>query len=130
MEAIVLDQIAILLTGVIAVWLTQDKRESWRRWAPIFGLLAQPFWFYAAWKAEQWGDLCDRNALHLRMGKRRLETLAQVGTHRLSFHPNCSGLRAECRQSGLRGVRLVALCNGPQRVYVALDVPCGVMDRA
>jgi hypothetical protein len=44
-----------LLTGVIAVWLTQDKRESWRRWAPIFGLLAQPFWFYAAWKAEQWG---------------------------------------------------------------------------
>jgi hypothetical protein len=55
MEAIVLDQIAILLTGVIAVWLTQDKRESWRRWAPIFGLLAQPFWFYAAWKAEQWG---------------------------------------------------------------------------
>jgi hypothetical protein len=32
MEAIVLDQIAILLTGVIAVWLTQDKRESWRRW--------------------------------------------------------------------------------------------------
>ena len=55
MEAIVLDQIAILLTGVIAVWLTQDKRVSWRRWAPIFGLLAQPFWFYAAWKADQWG---------------------------------------------------------------------------
>ena len=51
----VLDQVGILVTGVIAVWLTQDKRESWRRWAPIFGLLAQPFWFYAAWKAEQWG---------------------------------------------------------------------------
>ena len=50
-----LDQIGIVLTGVIAVWLTQDKREGWRRWACVFGMLAQPFWFYAAWKAEQWG---------------------------------------------------------------------------
>jgi len=56
-ESMVLDQLAILVTGVIAVWLTQHKRESWRRWACIFGLLAQPFWFYAAWKAEQWGIL-------------------------------------------------------------------------
>ena len=52
-----LDQIGIVLTGVIAVWLTQDKREGWRRWACVFGMLAQPFWFYAAWKAEQWGIL-------------------------------------------------------------------------
>ena len=50
-----LDQIGIFLTGVIAVWLTQDTRESWRRWACVFGMLAQPFWFYAAWNAEQWG---------------------------------------------------------------------------
>jgi hypothetical protein len=50
-----LDQIGIAFSGVIAVWLTQDKRESWRRWACIFGMLGQPFWFYAAWKAEQWG---------------------------------------------------------------------------
>jgi hypothetical protein len=53
----VLDQLGILLTGVVAVWLTQHKRESWRRWACIFGLLGQPFWFYAAWKAQQWGIL-------------------------------------------------------------------------
>jgi hypothetical protein len=50
-----LDQIGITLSGVIAVWLTQHKRETWRRWACIFGMLSQPFWFYAAWKAEQWG---------------------------------------------------------------------------
>ncbi len=50
-----LEQIAIAFSGVIAVWLTQDKRESWRRWACIFGMLGQPFWFYAAWKAQQWG---------------------------------------------------------------------------
>ena len=56
-ESLVIDQLGILVTGVIAVWLTQHKRERWRRWACIFGLLAQPFWFYAAWKAEQWGIL-------------------------------------------------------------------------
>jgi hypothetical protein len=50
-----LDQIGITLSGVIAVWLTQDKRATRRRWACIFGMLAQPFWFYAAWRAEQWG---------------------------------------------------------------------------
>ena len=50
-----LDQIGIALSGVIAVWLTQDKRENWRRWACVFGMLGQPFWFYATWKAEQWG---------------------------------------------------------------------------
>jgi hypothetical protein len=50
-----LDQIGITLSGVIAVWLTQDKRATWQRWACIFGMVAQPFWFYAAWKAEQWG---------------------------------------------------------------------------
>jgi hypothetical protein len=55
MERMGLDQIGIAFSGVIAVWLTQDKRESWRRWACIFGMLGQPFWFYAAWKAEQWG---------------------------------------------------------------------------
>jgi hypothetical protein len=49
------DQIGITLSGIVAVWLTQDKRAAWRRFACIFGMLAQPFWFYAAWKAEQWG---------------------------------------------------------------------------
>ena len=37
-----LDQIGITLSGVIAVWLTQDMRATWRRWACIFGMLAQP----------------------------------------------------------------------------------------
>jgi len=54
-EPMGLDQIGITFSGIIAIWLTQDKRATWRRWACIFGMLAQPFWFYAAWKAEQWG---------------------------------------------------------------------------
>jgi hypothetical protein len=51
----VIDQIGIVACGVTAVWLTQDKRQSWRKWACIFGLIGQPFWFYAAWSAGQWG---------------------------------------------------------------------------
>jgi hypothetical protein len=51
----VIDQIAILLTGVPAVFLTQSRRESWRRFACLFGIAGQPFWIYAALSAKQWG---------------------------------------------------------------------------
>ncbi|MBW2185044.1 MAG: hypothetical protein JRG71_01185 [Deltaproteobacteria bacterium] len=50
-----MEQIAIALTGVTAIWLSQDKRESCRRYSCIFGLVGQPFWFYSSWKAQQWG---------------------------------------------------------------------------
>jgi hypothetical protein len=50
-----MEQIGIALTGVVAIFLTQDRRESWRRWACLFGMAGQPFWFYSAYKAEQWG---------------------------------------------------------------------------
>lgn len=49
------EQIAIAMTGVTAVWLSQDTRESWRRYACLFGMAGQPFWFYATYKAGQWG---------------------------------------------------------------------------
>lgn len=50
-----MDQLAIALTGAIAIWLSQDSRESWRRYACLLGLAGQPFWFYATYTAEQWG---------------------------------------------------------------------------
>lgn len=50
-----MEQLAIALTGVVAIWLSQDKRESWRRYACLFGLVGQPFWFYSAYSTEQWG---------------------------------------------------------------------------
>lgn len=50
-----MEQFGIALFGVTAIWLSQDRRESWRRWACIFGLCGQPFWFWAAISAEQWG---------------------------------------------------------------------------
>lgn len=49
------DQIGIMLTGVVAIFLTQSKHESWRRYACLFGLAGQPFWIYASWSAQQWG---------------------------------------------------------------------------
>jgi hypothetical protein len=50
-----IDQIAIGLCGVTAIFLSQDRRESVRRYACLFGLASQPFWFYATYQAGQWG---------------------------------------------------------------------------
>lgn len=50
-----MEQIGIAFTGVTAIWLSQDKRQNWRRFACIFGLIGQPFWFWSAISAEQWG---------------------------------------------------------------------------
>lgn len=50
-----MEQAFIALTGGIAIWLTQQKRQDWKRFACIFGIVGQPFWFYSAYKAEQWG---------------------------------------------------------------------------
>ena len=49
------EQLAIAFTGIVAIWLSQDKRDSFRKYACLFGLAGQPFWFYAAWSAGQWG---------------------------------------------------------------------------
>lgn len=50
-----IDQIAIALLGASAAWLSQARGLQSRRWACLFGLAGQPFWFYASWHAEQWG---------------------------------------------------------------------------
>lgn len=50
-----LDQIGIIVAGVSSTWLSQHKVLKWRRWSSVIGLAAQPFWFYASWKAQQWG---------------------------------------------------------------------------
>jgi len=50
-----MEQIAIAFTGIIAIWLTQQSNNDWKRYACLFGLTGQPFWFYSAYTAEQWG---------------------------------------------------------------------------
>ena len=51
-----MDQLAIVLTGMVAIYLTQQTRHpDAKKYASILGLIGQPFWFYATYKAEQWG---------------------------------------------------------------------------
>ncbi|MBL4940943.1 MAG: hypothetical protein JKY81_04695 [Colwellia sp.] len=50
-----IEQIAIAITGVIAIWLTQQDNNEWKRYACLFGMAGQPFWFYSSYQSEQWG---------------------------------------------------------------------------
>lgn len=52
-----MEQIGIMLFGCSAIWVV-GRKEKWRRWGYILGLCSQPFWFYSAYQAEQWGILC------------------------------------------------------------------------
>ncbi len=42
-------QAALIIFGVLAVALTQSTNPAYRKWAPVVGLLGQPFWFLAAY---------------------------------------------------------------------------------
>lgn len=50
-----LEQLAIALTGVTAIVLAQSSDKRRRKFASLSGLAGQPFWFYSAWQADQWG---------------------------------------------------------------------------
>ncbi|MEN0037940.1 MAG: hypothetical protein AAGC78_12780 [Cellvibrio sp.] len=71
------EQLAIAFTGILAVWLTQDQRHSVRKYACLFGLAGQPFWFYTTYQAEQWGIFILSLFLHIRMGQRFLSFLVK-----------------------------------------------------
>lgn len=51
-----IEQIFIAVTELIAVFLIQSKKDEHAKWASVFGLLGQPFWFYASYKANQFGQ--------------------------------------------------------------------------
>lgn len=38
-----------------SIWLSQSPAIGSRKWAPIIGLAAQPFWLWASIKADQYG---------------------------------------------------------------------------
>jgi len=50
-----MDQFGITFFGLMAIWLSQDRSSKCQKYAPIFGLISQPFWFYSSWIAGQWG---------------------------------------------------------------------------
>lgn len=51
------DQIGIMFTGAVAIYLTQSSNSKWRRCACLFGMAGQPFWYWAAYSAHQYGIL-------------------------------------------------------------------------
>jgi len=50
-----MSQIMIAFTGASAIWITQQKRDNIKKYACLFGIAGQPFWFYSSFHAEQWG---------------------------------------------------------------------------
>lgn len=55
MSLIELSNICVVIFGVTAIWLSQDKNPLYRKYSSIFGLLSQPFWFYIAIAMQQFG---------------------------------------------------------------------------
>lgn len=49
-------QVGIMIFGASAIWFV-GRKESWKRWGYILGLLGQPFWIYSSVVNEQWGIL-------------------------------------------------------------------------
>jgi hypothetical protein len=49
-----LSQIMIMICGASAIWLV-GRKEHWKRWGYVIGLIGQPFWFYTTIVNEQWG---------------------------------------------------------------------------
>lgn len=52
-----MEQFFIALFGLTAMWLALGKSDSQRKWAPVAGLLGQPFWMYFAVNNGGWGIL-------------------------------------------------------------------------
>lgn len=50
-----MEQLFIAITGVVAIWLTPQRKNNLKKYACLFGIAGQPFWFYSAFTAQQWG---------------------------------------------------------------------------
>lgn len=48
-------QISVLIFGSLAIWLVYSQNTLIARWAPVFGLVSQPFFLIATYQAQQWG---------------------------------------------------------------------------
>ncbi len=49
-------QLIIAITGLTALALTQfPVPDHWRKFAPVFGLIGQPFWIMSTYNSPEWG---------------------------------------------------------------------------
>ena len=51
----VISQLMIACTGMVAIYLTQQNNQELKKYAPILGLIGQPFWYYTTLMNEQYG---------------------------------------------------------------------------
>ena len=48
-------QLCIAIFGLSALWMAMGHNPRLRKWAPVLGLLGQPFWFLATVPSGNWG---------------------------------------------------------------------------
>lgn len=48
-------QLFIALFGLTSMWMALGNSAPLRKWAPVLGLLGQPFWFMATVPTQQYG---------------------------------------------------------------------------
>ena len=51
----VLSETINVITGVLAMWMSQSPNRTARKWAAVVGLCGQPAWMWTTWHAQQWG---------------------------------------------------------------------------
>lgn len=51
----IISQLMIAFSGMVAIYLTQQGNLSLKKYAPILGLIGQPFWYYTTLMNEQYG---------------------------------------------------------------------------
>ena len=50
-------QFALAFFGLTALWMATGHHLGLRKWAPVVGLVGQPFWIAFAVQARAWGLL-------------------------------------------------------------------------
>jgi len=50
-----MNQLLIAIFGLTSITFAMGKNARLRQWAPVIGLVGQPFWFMATVPTEQWG---------------------------------------------------------------------------
>ena len=48
-------QTLLAVTSLLAIWFSQQSNGKLHKFAPVLGLVSQPFWFYETYVANQWG---------------------------------------------------------------------------
>tara|TARA_R110002012_G_scaffold49804_4_gene128850 strand:- start:26357 stop:26596 length:240 start_codon:yes stop_codon:yes gene_type:complete len=51
----IISQVIIACTGMVAIYLTQQSNDNLKKYAPILGLVGQPFWYYTTLTNGQYG---------------------------------------------------------------------------